>query len=333
MNRRSKSIVARVLTIGGAAALLLLIFRVVPFGDVVRSIRSAAPGKLAIAFALLFVQRLVAAWRMRLLTDQQNLRLSLPEIFEIGTTSTFYGLILPGTLSGGLIRWYKLARQGNAVGALAALTWDRLADTAAVAAVGLIAWTLCRPSVAHAVVGPGLLGVTMGLVALYLAGFSRTVGNLVLGPVEAVARRLREGWLHGKLEAVAAAARSYHGLGAAFTAKVSLFSLAVQVAGSLEFFILAQALGAPAGLAEVTWARACYTLILLLPITFAGLGAREGVLLVLLAPYGVTGADAVALSFIQLGWTLVLALLGGLFEFRSLWRRRGEPAPSPDSPA
>jgi uncharacterized membrane protein YbhN (UPF0104 family) len=78
------------------------------------------------------------------------------------------------------------------------------------------------------------------------------------------------------------------------------------------------------GLAEVTWARACYTLVLLLPITFAGLGAREGVLILLLRPYGVTGADAVALSFIQLGGTFILAILGGIFEFRSFWRRRAE---------
>lgn len=255
---------------------------------------------------------------MRLLTDQQKLKLSLPEIFEISTTSTFYGLVLPGTLSGGLIRWYKLARHGTAAGALAALSWDRLADTAAVGVVGVVGWALSRPAGAHPVIGPALLGVSLGLVAIYLAGFSGVVGDLVLGPIDAVAGRLRQGWLRDKLEALALAARGYHGLGAALPLRISLFSLAVQLVGSIEFFILAQALGAPVGLAEVTWARACYMLVLLLPITFAGLGAREGVLLLLLAPYGVTGADAVALSFIQLGWTLVLALLGGLFEFRSL---------------
>ncbi|HKT61675.1 MAG TPA: hypothetical protein VJQ46_16580, partial [Gemmatimonadales bacterium] len=104
--------------------------------------------------------------------------------------------------------------------------------------------------------------------------------------------------------------------------------LAVQLVGSVGFFVWAQALGSPVGLAEITWARACYTLVLLLPITFAGLGAREGVLILLLQPYGVTGADAVALSFIQLGGTLILAVLGGLYELRSFWRRRAEPEPA-----
>jgi uncharacterized protein (TIRG00374 family) len=302
----------------------------VPFADVMRSIRSAEPGKLATGFALLFLARLLAAWRMKLLTDAQGLKLTLPEIFEIGTTSTFYGLILPGTLSGGLIRWYKLARQGNAVGALASLTWDRLADTVAVAIIGVVGWRLSQPTAGHAVIGPGLLGVCAALIALYLAGFSRAVGDIVLRPIDSAARRLREGWLRGKLEAVGVAARSYHGRGIAFPTRVALLSLTVQFVGSVGFFIWAQALGSPVGLAEVTWARACYTLVLLLPITFAGLGAREGVLILLLQPYGVTGADAVALSFIQLGGTLILAILGGMYEFRNFWRRRTEPVLTSD---
>lgn len=317
----------RVLTVAGAIGLLLLIFRVVPFAEVMRSIRSAEPTKLAIGFALLFLGRLLAAWRMKLLTDEQGLKLRLTEIFEIGTTSTFYGLILPGTLSGGLVRWYKLAKQGNAVGALASLTWDRLADTAAVGVIGILGWGLSQPAGAHGLVGPGLLGVSAALVALYVAGFSRAVGNVVLGPIDAVVRRLREGgWVRGKLEAVTVAARSYHGLGVTFPTRVALLSLAVQLTGSVGFFIWAQALGSSVGLAEVTWARACYTLVLLLPITFAGLGAREGVLILLLRPYGVTAADAVALSFIQLGGTFILAILGGIFEFRNFWRRRAEAA-------
>jgi hypothetical protein len=91
---------------------------------------------------------------MKLLADKQGLSLSLPAIFEISTTATFYGLILPGTLSGGFIRWYKLAKQGGPVGALAALTWDRLADATLVALVGIICWCLSRPAAPHAV-APG----------------------------------------------------------------------------------------------------------------------------------------------------------------------------------
>jgi uncharacterized membrane protein YbhN (UPF0104 family) len=259
---------------------------------------------------------------MRLLTDQQRLRLTLGEIFEIGTSSTFYGLALPGTLSGGLIRWYKLARQGNAAGALAALTWDRLVDTMAVALLGVLGWALSRPVSAHTVAAPALLAVSVGLSALYVAGFSAAVGDIVLSPIDAIDRRLHQGWLRDKLDALTRAARSYHGLGAWFPTKVALYSLGVQLISALGFYCWARALGSPVGLPAAGWAWACYSLVVLLPITFAGLGAREGMLILLLRPYGVTGAQAVALSFILLGGNLLLALVGGGYELRTFWRRR-----------
>jgi uncharacterized membrane protein YbhN (UPF0104 family) len=181
-----------------------------------------------------------------------------------------------------------------------------------------------------------LVALWTGLVVLFVAGFSAQLGNIVLRPIDAAVLRLREGWLGDRLVAVARAARSYHGLGPWFPTRVALYSLGVHVASAAGFYIWALALGAPAGLAEVSWAWACYTLVVLLPITFAGLGAREGVLILLLRPYGVTGADAVALSFIQLAGTLVLALTGGAYEFRTFWRRRGRPpadAVAPTPPA
>jgi uncharacterized membrane protein YbhN (UPF0104 family) len=125
-------VLTRFLTIVVAGALLYYVFRVVPFADVMRSLRSAQIGKVVLGLALLLATRIIAAVRMKLLTDKQGLSFTLLEIFEISTTATFYGLILPGTVSGGLVRWYKLARQGSSVGALASLTWDRLADATTV---------------------------------------------------------------------------------------------------------------------------------------------------------------------------------------------------------
>jgi uncharacterized protein (TIRG00374 family) len=319
--------VTRFLTIAVAAALLFYVFRVVPFAEVMRSLRSAHVGTVLIGLALLLATRIIAALRMKLLTDKQGLSLSLPEIFEIGTSATFYGLILPGTLSGGLIRWHKLAKQGNPVGALASMTWDRLADAMMAAVVGVVCWRLSRPAGAHAAVGPALLAVCGGLVALYLAGFSRRIGEVLLLPIETAGRRLQTGWLRTKLREVAGAARCYHALESGFAWRVAVLSLAAQLTGAAAFFVWARAIGTSVGFAELTWARACYSLVLLLPITFAGLGAREGMLIVLLQPYGVSGAEAVALSFLQLGGTLALAALGGLFELRNLWRmQRGAPA-------
>ncbi|HTK43546.1 MAG TPA: lysylphosphatidylglycerol synthase transmembrane domain-containing protein [Gemmatimonadales bacterium] len=315
----AKRVVGRVIKLAIAGALLYYIFRVVPFAEVIRTLRSAQPAKVVAGLGLLFGARLIAAIRMKLLTDRQGLVFSLSEIFEIGTTATFYGLVLPGIVSGGLIRWYKLARQGQSAGALASLTWDRLADATSVALIGVGCWLLSGPSDPRTTLGPASLGACVGLVGLYLAGFSRRVGALVFPRIEGAARRLRSEWVRTRTAKVAAAGRRYHEVEGNFPYRVAALSLASQLVGLAAFVCWSRSLGMSVGFAELGWARSCYLLTVLLPITFAGLGAREGILILLLRPYGVSGAEAVALAFIQLSGTLMMACLGGLFELRRLW--------------
>ncbi len=336
--RNIDRVLIRFLSIALAGALLYYIFRVVPLAEVMRSLRSARGGHVMTGLGLLLGMRLIAALRMKLLTDRQGLSLSVPELFEISATATLYGLVLPGTVSGGLIRWYKLARRGKPVRALASLTWDRLADATMVAVIGVAAWLVSLPAGAHRLIGPALLAVCVGLLVMYLAAFSRSIGDLLLRPVETAALRLRPGRGRTGLAELAEAARHYQGVSAGFAQAVAALSLASQLAGAAAFFLWARSLGISIDFPELAWARSSYMLVLLLPITFAGLGAREGILILLLQPYGVSGADAVALSFLQLGGTLAIAALGGLFELRNLWRvkhsaqTRGVAAPFGNDP-
>jgi uncharacterized protein (TIRG00374 family) len=310
------------LEIAAAVALLYYIFQIVPFAGVSRSLRAARMGEVVAGLVLLFAARVTAAFRMKLLTDRQGLSFSLAELFEISTTASFYNLLLPGTISGGIVRWYKLARQGQPMRALASLTWDRLADATMVAAIGVAGWLLAPPAGPHAAVGPALLVVFGGLGILHLAGFSQRAGQLLLRPIEIVSARFRAEWARTKLREAVAAARRYHEAGGGFPYAVAALSLLSQLLGAAAFVLWARSLGISAGVAELTWARSCFMLVVLLPVTFAGLGAREGILILLLRPYGVSGAEAVALSFLQLGASLVMAGVGGVFELRSLWRRR-----------
>ncbi len=137
--------------------------------------------------------------------------------------------------------------------------------------------------------------------------------------IESAARLLKSEWISTRVTKVAAAGRRYHEQADSMSYRVAALSLASQLAGAAAFFCWSRSLGSSVGFAELSWARSCYLLTVLLPITFAGLGAREGILILLLRPYGVPGAEAVALSFLQLTGTLTMATLGGLFELRRLW--------------
>ena len=79
---KARRIAGRLFKLAVAGGLLYYVFRVVPFAEVLHSLRSAQPGKVAAGLALLFVARLIAAVRMKALTDKQGLSFSLSEIFE-----------------------------------------------------------------------------------------------------------------------------------------------------------------------------------------------------------------------------------------------------------
>jgi hypothetical protein len=68
----------------------------------------------------------------------------------------------------------------------------------------------------------------------------------------------------------------------------------------------------------IGWIRVVMHALLMLPISLAGIGVREGSLVVLLQEYAVLPNEAVALAFLLFVVTLLSNSTGGLFEIRNL---------------
>jgi uncharacterized membrane protein YbhN (UPF0104 family) len=65
-----------------------------------------------------------------------------------------------------------------------------------------------------------------------------------------------------------------------------------------------------------------------LPITFAGIGVRDSLLFLFMGSFSTGGEERLAaLSLLLLGYTLFLALLGGVAYL--IYRVQPKPAPSP----
>jgi glycosyltransferase 2 family protein len=58
------------------------------------------------------------------------------------------------------------------------------------------------------------------------------------------------------------------------------------------------------------------SLAIMLPLSFAGLGIREGTLVILFGQYGVKPDVSMALSFLFFSRNILTSLLGGLIEFK-----------------
>jgi uncharacterized membrane protein YbhN (UPF0104 family) len=87
--------------------------------------------------------------------------------------------------------------------------------------------------------------------------------------------------------------------------------------GILAFFCFTKALNIDISIWVIGWVRSAMTIAIMLPISFAGLGIREGTLVFLLGQYGIMPSDSMALSFLFLFRSILTSLAGGLFEFKN----------------
>jgi len=78
-------------------------------------------------------------------------------------------------------------------------------------------------------------------------------------------------------------------------------SLSMHLLGVLSFYAFALSVGVDVSFIIIGWVRSFIHIVTMLPISFSGLGVREGTLIVLLQGYGVSASDAVGLSFLLFG--------------------------------
>ena len=69
----------------------------------------------------------------------------------------------------------------------------------------------------------------------------------------------------------------------------------------------------------LAWMRVILDLVMMLPVSFSGLGVREASFVFLLKPLGVDSATALALSLAIYALGLSVALVGGLVEAARNW--------------
>ncbi len=262
--------------------------------------------------------RLVGAFYTRILTDAQGMSLSARQIFEISCATEFYGLLLPGALLGGAIRWYKLARRDRKPAeVLMVIVFGRILDTIILALLGLGFLVIDARMAEHGGdVALLLFVVFIVVILLYALVFARRVSDvfLRLAPMRFVPKAIRI-----RLKEVHGAARRFENLSKARLASFLLLNLTRHALGILSVFSLAVALHMPITLVNVGSIRSVMLIVTMLPITISGLGVREASLIFLSDYYGALAADAVAWSFLILCGTLLVAAIGGVIEARDAW--------------
>jgi len=288
------------------------------------SLVSARLGWVAAAFGLHFVGLLISAMRWRLLLRALGAEASLPFLARSLLVGSFFNNFLPSTVGGDLMRARDTATHaGSHTGSLAIVLVERASGILVLGFFALAAL------LAGALEGRGAAGAAVAAAAL-LGGFFAFLGLMRPRPI-ARARRLLEERLTAAEGArssrlLAGADRLLSTLAALAEAPgilraISLLAFLLQANVVLHFWCVARSLDLAVAPGAFLIIVPLATVLLLLPVSINGIGAREAVFAYLLGRHGVPLAQALAFSWIAYGTVLGQGILGGL-----VYALRGTPS-------
>lgn len=292
-----------------AAFSVAVLFYFVPFRDTVAALREMDPRWFATALLTQFAIRAAGTIRMQLISASQGIRLSLGKLYQILLASHYYSMILPGPLIGGGASWIKYRQHGAGTHAAAAtVVLNRAIGIGMKIILGICAWFLDRFSEVPT------LGLACGLATML------AFATVILLPVSRKPAAQQETPGRGVRRFIRAMLYRAALLGhIPRMGKLTILASALvqDLLGTFAILGFGYAVGAQTNFLEVVWLRAALSLMLMLPLTVAGLGVREASLVGLSALIGVDAVTAVSWSFAILAGTLLVAAVGGLVEARA----------------
>jgi glycosyltransferase 2 family protein len=321
-----------VLRIAFSLALLGVVLWKIPVDAFISHLSGVDLLPMFLSYLLVPIMGYIDANRTKMMTDLQDMTLSVAAICRISFITSFYSLFLPGYLAGGVIRWHRLARHdGKPAQALSVVLFGRLVSTLISIAIGFTCWSLDWQARKVPIYGIALAAMFVGFAFMYWLLFSSSARAKTLADFF-----LRQRWVpavvSSKLGKVLHSSGRFDQLGMRrIGATIGLLGIH-ELIGITSFYLLAVALDMHLSFITIGWIRCYIMLITLLPLTMMGVGVRDGSLIVLLKTYSISPALAVSYSTLLLGRTFVLGLLGGLSELWTVWRERSRPTTG-DTPA
>lgn len=260
-----------------------------------RSLLAAIVG----ATGLWITSQAVAALRWKLILDDDT----LPWIYllRLYITGTFFGLFLPTSVGGDAVRAAASARSAEYGGrAIASVLLDR--GFGVLATVGYAGLGLILAPHSLAILGRAVRWHVPALAVVGLGTLGAGVTLLILGR----SKRVRRIWLDG-LTCLQDLVRSPHRL-------LGVAGLAIVSQGLvvLLWYTLSRGMNFGLPVSTLLWAVPVVSLSALLPVTFAGLGVREGVWLILLAGSPIPPASIVAFSLLYFVCNVLVGITGGV---------------------
>jgi len=264
---------------------------------------------IAVAVALVLVDRALMAYRwlqLLCIIDPAD-RPPLVEIMRIFFVSTFVGTFLPASIGADAVRAYSMTRL-NVRGrdAVASVFMDRMLGVASILVMAALGLVLARDLAGNRTIVLALIVAATVCVATLLVVFSGAAAGMAGIAIRTLPARLHD--VAGGLLASIRRYSAYHGQ----LVNVLLGSIAVQALRITQAYFLGSGLGIAAPAATYFAFVPLILLVMLLPVTFNGIGTSQAAFVWFFGRAGIAAPAAFALSVLFVALGVVGNLPGGV---------------------
>lgn len=312
---------ARVFTVVKIIATLAIIgflFTRIDLAKMARSVAGANPWLLVLALALYFLAIFIGAIKWRVLVQAQGMHASTGQLFTFSLVGLFFGNLLPSNVGGDVIRAYGLVRATERAEAAAiSVLVDRLMGLTAFLGAAVVMASLAAVVLARGAEMEQVEIATVVAAAVFIFGSALLFSNRVaqrfkwifdlrwLAPVRPTAQKV--------FSALQVYRRSYRALGL----NLALSTLIVIVT-TFVWYAVGLALGVTSPLFYFFLFNPLIAFVLLIPISFNGLGPKEATAVFFFGLAGVPEELALAMSLLFHLIIVLTSVPGGIL----WWRER-----------
>ncbi len=317
MNRRGRSNGLTVVRFGVSVALLVLLARYLDFGEVMTRLGELSGPWVVLGLGMTVVQVVALAWRWRFTAARLGIDLPMRRALAEYYLGIFLNQVLPGGVTGDVSRAWRHASTPAPTGqAVRAVILERLSSQVVMTMVAIVS-LLALP-----VLSTGSRLAALGVAFAVVWFLLRSSG-----------RRSGEGSLAGRLWA-----DTHRALLAREALVFQMVTAGLVVASYIAVYLVsARAIGVDTPFLRLLPLVAPVLMTMLIPVTVAGWGVREGAAAGLWGVAGLTPEDGVAIS-IAYGLLVLVSSAPGAIVLSRIFSggpgrtRRPDPAGTDDTP-
>jgi len=296
-------------------AILAFLFFKVDIGKIWQAIMATDLMFYSAAILLRFAVMIIPAYKLQVLLKAGDLSTGTKRIYFVNLISIFYSLFLPGDVGGAIARFYKLTdRKQDSALVLTSILIDRLTAVGSLALIAVVAILIATP--AGISEGTEIILIFSSLIilsAILVLLISRSLSDIVKRLFTALFSGIRSLFLRRAFSSLWNAIETFQAEKSVLIYSIFLALLFQSLVVIIQFLLL-KSLGIDLGYWQIAWIISISILIQMIPISYAGLGIREGAMVVFLGYYQIDPASAMAYSFLIFSLILISAVVGGILE-------------------